>query len=337
MAIAIDAMGGDFSPKNPILGAVKAVNEYGLDVVLVGDEHCVKTILDGHRVDNRKIEIVHASQTVAMDETIASALRTKKDSSLRVCFDLHKKGEVDGVVSAGHSGAMMAIGRYVLKMIPGIHRPCISAILPSLNEKVLLVDAGANTECGPNHLFQFAVLGFVYMKHFHGLESPRIGLLNIGSEEGKGDERTRKTYDLLKQTSLNFIGNIEGKEFFNGHVDVVVTDGFAGNILLKSVQAAASFVTQVFEQEIEQSLLMKLGAFLMTPVFRRWKSSIDYAKYGGAPLLGLRGNGVVCHGRSNPDALLNGIKFAQWAADNQLVQLMEEKTLAFQGILTQND
>lgn len=335
MTIAIDAMGGDFAPRNPILGAVKAVNENGLNVVLVGDEPGIKKILNECRVDNSKIEIVHASQAVGMDEPIASALRSKKDSSLRICFDLHKKGDVNGVVSAGNSGAMMAIGRYVLKMIPGIHRPCISAILPSLNEKVLLVDAGANTECTPKHLFQFAVLGFVYMKHFHGLDNPRIGLLNVGSEEGKGNERTKKTFDLLKQTSLNFIGNIEGKEFFNGHVDIVVTDGFAGNILLKSVQAAASFVTQVFEQEIKQSLLMKLGAVLMTPVFKRWKQSIDYAKYGGAPLLGLKGNGVVCHGRSNPEALLFGINFAKWAADNHLVARMEEKTVEFKDILNQ--
>jgi len=334
MTIAIDAMGGDFSPKNPILGAVKAVNEQGIKVVLVGDKSNIKKILDGCKVDKHKIDIVHASQAVEMDEPIASALRTKKDSSLRVCFDLHKKGEVDGVVSAGNSGAMMAIGRYVLKMIPGIHRPCISAILPSLNEKVLLIDAGANTECTPNHLFQFAILGFVYMKYFHGLESPRIGLLNVGSEEGKGNERTKKAFDLLKQTSLNFIGNVEGKEFFNGHVDIVVTDGFAGNILLKSVQAAALFVIQVFEQEIKRSLLMKLGAIFMTPAFRRWKGSIDYAKYGGAPLLGLKGNGVVCHGRSNPEALLYGINFAKWASDNHLVRMMEDKITEFSNLLT---
>ena len=249
MTIAIDAMGGDAFPENPVLGAVKAANELNIHVLLVGDESAVKAELDKHRCNRSKIEIAHASQVIGMDEPVASALRTKKDASMRVCYDLHKNGTVDGVVSSGNSGAMLAVGRFVLKMIPGISRPCISAILPALGGKVLLVDAGANIDCTPEQLCQFAILGNIYLSDLHAVPSPRIGLLNVGSEEGKGDDRRKKTFDMLKESSLNFIGNVEGEDFFSGDVDIVVTDGFAGNILLKSVQAAASFTIKLIDRK----------------------------------------------------------------------------------------
>ncbi len=334
MAIAIDAMGGDLHPRNPVLGAVKAVNEKNIGVVLVGNEPEIKRILNRCRYKTGKIEIVHSTDVVEMDEPVASALRTKKDSSMRVCFQLHKNGDVQGVVSAGNSGAMLAIGRFVLKMIPGIDRPCIGAILPSMNEKVLLVDAGANINCSPEQLLQFAILGYVYMEHFHSVKNPRIGLLNVGIEERKGDVTTRKAYQLLKECSLNFVGNIEGREFFNGHVDVVVTDGYAGNILLKSVQGAASFIKDILEQEIKSSLLTKLGSIWLTPALRRLKERTDYAKFGGAPLLGLKGNGIICHGSSSPEALFHGINLAKWAEEQQLVRKMEEEAQDYEEILT---
>ena len=329
MAIAIDAMGGDLYPKIPVLGAIKAVNEKKIPVVLVGDEPEIKKELDKCSYNKKLVEIVHTTEIVGMDEHVASALRTKKNSSMRVCYDLHKKGDVKGVVSAGNSGAMLAIGRFVLKTIKGIDRPCISALLPSIKEKVLLVDAGANMDCSPENLLQFAILGDVYMEHIHQRVNPRIGLLNVGAEEGKGDERTKSAYDLLKNSSLNFVGNIEGKEFFNGDIDIVVTDGFAGNILLKSVQGAANFVKDILEEEIRKSTISKLGALLMMPALKGIKKRTYYAEYGGAPLLGLKGNGIVCHGKSNPDALLFGINFAKWAADANLVERMEEKTLNY--------
>ncbi|PCI27109.1 MAG: phosphate--acyl-ACP acyltransferase [SAR324 cluster bacterium] len=335
MAIAVDVMGGDLYPQNPIHGAIKAVNEKNIDVVLVGDESCIKKELDRHSFDSKKVEIVHATQVIAMDEPIASAMRSKRDSSMRVCFNLHKKKEVSGVVSAGSSGAMLAIGRFVLKTIPGIDRPCISALLPSIKDKkVLLVDAGANMDCSPQNLFQFAILGDVYMRHILSVENPAIGLLNIGSEEGKGDERSKHAYSLLKDSSLNFTGNIEGKDFFKGNSDVVVTDGFAGNVLLKSVQGAASYIKAVLEEEIKRSKRSLLGALLMKPAFRGLKKRSDYAEFGGAPLLGLRGNAIVCHGGSNPEALLFGINFAHWAAEAHLVERMEEKILEFQDTLS---
>jgi glycerol-3-phosphate acyltransferase PlsX len=335
MAIAIDVMGGDIFPQNPIEGAIKAVNEKNIDVVLVGDERVIKNCLEKYSYNPRKIRIVHASQVIAMDESIASALRSKRDSSMRVCFNLHKKNEVSGVVSAGSSGAMLAIGRFVLKTIKGIDRPCISALIPSIKEKVLLIDAGANTDCTPEILLQFGLLGEVYMKQIHSIKAPKIGLLNIGSEEGKGDELTKHAYELLKKSPLNFMGNIEGKDFFKGEFDVVVTDGFAGNIFLKSIQGAALFIQAILTEETKKSLRSSLGALLMKPAFRGLKKRSDYANFGGAPLLGLRGNAVVCHGSSSPDALFFGINFAQWAAEANLTERMEEEVLKYQDIFAQ--
>ena len=325
MPIAIDVMGGDHYPQNPVLGAVKAVTEKGISVVLVGDEALIKNELQGLRYDASKVEIHHTTQVVEMNESIVGAMKTKKDSSMRVCYDLHKSNHVQGVVSAGSSGAMLAIGRFVLKTIPGIDRPCISALLPSIKEKTLLVDAGANMDCTPNHLFQFAILGSLYMQYIHERKNPKIGLLNIGGEEGKGDDLTKAAYEILKKSSLNFVGNVEGKQFFDGHLDVVVCDGFSGNVLLKSVQGAAKYVGSVLKEEIKKSPLSMLGAVMMKNAFKGLKKRSDYAEFGGAPLLGLRGNGIVCHGSSNPQALLFGINFAQWAADAHLVQRMEEK------------
>ncbi len=330
MAIAIDVMGGDIFPQNPIEGAIKAVNDNNIDVVLVGDEEVIKKALVQYKYNSKKVSIVHASQVISMDEPVASAMRNKRDSSMRVCFNLHKKGDVSGVVSAGSSGAMLAIGRFVLKTINGIDRPCISALIPSVKEQVLLVDAGANTDCTPEILLQFGLLGEVYMKHIHSLSKPRVGLLNIGSEEGKGDELTKSAYHLLKKSPLNFVGNIEGKEFFRGEIDVVVTDGFAGNVFLKSIQGAAWFIQTVLGEEARKSVGSSLGALLMKPAFKGLKKRSDYANFGGAPLLGLRGNAVVCHGSSSPDALLFGINFAQWAAEANLVDRMEEEVLEYQ-------
>ena len=325
MAIAIDVMGGDFAPKIPVRGAVKTVNEEEIDLVLVGDQNAIKKELDLCKFDARKINIVHANQSIDMHESALQALRFKKDSSMRLAYDLHKNGEVEGVVSAGHSGAMLAIGKFVLKTIKGIDRPCISALLPSNKSQVLLLDAGANLDCQPFHLLQFAIMGDVYAKHILHISNPKIRLLNIGEERTKGNELAKDTYELLSQCeSINFLGNLEGKAFFNGETDVVVTDGYPGNIFLKSVQGAANFVGDILEEEIEKSILSKLGALLMKPVFKNMKTRINYASYGGAPLLGLRGVGVVCHGSSNVDAIQFAIRFANWASEAKMVSKVEE-------------
>lgn len=333
MTIALDAMGGDFYPKVPVEAALLAIKEKNIPIVLVGDEEAIKKELQGKSYDASMLEIVHASQVVEMDENVVSALKNKKDSSMRVCYNLHKEGRVQGVVSAGSSGAMLAIGRFVLKTLPGIDRPCISALLPSLKEMVLLVDSGANTDCSPENLLQFGILGSIYMEHIHDRQNPRVGLLNIGSEEGKGDELAKKSYELLKASPLNFAGNIEGKEFFDGNVDLVVCDGFSGNVLLKSVQGAAKYITSVLKEEIMKSTRAKVGAAMMKPAFDGLKKRVAYENFNGAPLLGLKGNGIVCHGSSSPEALLFGITFAHWAAQANLVERMQEKIVDFQEIL----
>lgn len=333
MPIAIDAMGGDNYPQVPVSGAISAVKEKNVHVLLVGDDAEIKTALKKHRFDSKKVDIVPASEVIDMNDSVNIALKAKKDSSMRVCFNLHKSGEADGVVSAGHSGAMMAIGRFVLKTVQGIDRPCISALLPSRNEKVLLLDAGANIDCASSNLFEFAVLGSVYMQEIHSIENPRIGLLNIGSEPNKGDDKRRQTYRLLKDSPLNFVGNIEGKEFFEGNIDVVVTDGFSGNVLLKSVQGAADFMQMMFEQELKRSVKSKLGALLMQSSFRRIRKQTDYAEFGGAPLLGLKGNSIICHGASNDRALAHAIGFSQWAHETELITKIEDKILEYKELL----
>ncbi len=335
MPIAIDAMGGDFYPRHPVSGAVEAVREHGTRVILVGQQNLIKEELEKHRFNAQKIDIVHAPEVVEMSDPVITALRKKRKSSMRLCFDLVKQGDADGIVSAGNSGAMLAIGHFVLKTLAGIDRPCICALLPSRKEKVLLVDAGANVDCSPESLFQFAILGSIYLENIHQIKNPKIGLLNIGAEEGKGDERSRNAYLLLKQSGLNFVGNIEGKEFFNGDIDVVVTDGFAGNILLKSVQGAADFVKRMIREEIKASLLARLGAVLMNKSLMRLKKRTDYAEFGGAPLLGLKGNAIVCHGSSNARAIAFGIRFSQWAHECGLVQNLEEQILKQQELLKQ--
>ncbi|MDT8445458.1 MAG: phosphate acyltransferase PlsX [bacterium] len=332
MPIALDAMGGDYYPRVPVEAALLAVSE-GTSVVLVGDEKALKKELQGKRYDAAKLVIHHASEVIEMHEPIVKAMRTKKDASMRVCYDLHKAGEVAGVVSAGSSGAMLAIGKFVLKTLPGVDRPCISALMPSLKGKLLLVDAGANMDCDPAHLVQFAALGEIYMRVIHQIPSPRVALLNIGSEEGKGDERSKKAFELIKLLPINFIGNLEGKEFFDGNADVVVCDGFSGNVLLKSVQGAAKFMMGVLKEEIKKSKRSMLGAAMMKPAFNALKARSSYQNFGGAPLLGLNGVGVVCHGSSDATAIHFGIQFAHWADKAHLVQQMTDSLQAAQQVL----
>ncbi|MGK0289969.1 MAG: glycerol-3-phosphate acyltransferase PlsX [bacterium] len=330
MTIALDVMGGDFAPQHPIQGAISALKELSLKkIVLVGDEAEIKKELNRYEFDASKIEIVHATQVVEMNESVVDALRIKKDSSMRVAYNLHKSGDVDGVISAGNSAAMLAIGKFVLKTIKGIDRPCISAFLPTIKPRgrVLLVDAGANMDCSPKHLLQFAFLGDVYAEYIHSIPHPRIGLLNVGAEEGKGNELVKETYHLLKKSSLNFIGNIEGKEFFYGDVDVVVTDGFSGNVLLKSAQGASKLITTILKEEINKSFFAKAGSTLLSRSLHRLKERTYYAGFNGAPLLGLRGVGVVCHGNSSPEAIQHGIQFCEWASQANMAQRVEEKIL----------
>lgn len=308
--VAVDAMGGDHAPVSEVAGSVAACQRWGCEVVLVGDETLLRAELAKHQTEGLQISVHHASQVVGMDDSASDVIRKKKDSSIRVAFDLVKSGVADAVVSTGNSGATMAAGMFVLKRVKGIDRPAIGTLLPNLNRMTLVLDMGANVDCKPLNLQQFAIMGSLYMQHVVGIKSPRVGLLSNGEEEKKGTELTRETHRLLLDTEINYIGNVEGGDVYNGSVDVVVCDGFVGNVLLKVSEGLAVAMTSMLRAEIEGRFLSKLGALLSRASFRAFKKRVDPSEYGGAPLLGLAGTGVVCHGKATPLAIAIAIQQA---------------------------
>lgn len=320
MHIALDAMGGDHGPEELIAGAVLAVEQAELDVTLVGDEVLLRAILEkrapGHSASSR-IRIVHSSQVVEMNEHPVEAVRRKKDSSIMVAFDLVRRGAADAVVSAGNSGATMAAAVRVLGRLEGISRPGIASFFPTLKKPVVMMDVGANVDCRPLHLYQFAVMASCFSRIFD-TENPRIGLLTIGEEGGKGNQLVKDAYALLKNSALNFIGNVEGRDVYRGDVDVIVCDGFIGNICLKVSEGLAEAAMQMLRNEIVKSLPAKIGYLLARPAFRRFKKRVDYAEYGGAPLLGINGIGIVCHGASSGQAIKNAILEARKMVKHQV-------------------
>lgn len=325
MKIAVDAMGGDYAPAAVVEGSIKAAEELDVPVVLVGDRDRIEAELKKHNCDNPNISIKHASEVVGMDESPAQAIRKKKDSSLKVCFDLVKSGEANAVVSAGNSGAAMAAGMFVFKRIKGVDRPAIAVSVPTMKDQAVLLDVGGNVDCKPMHLLQFAVMGEVYARYVIKKERPRVGLLSNGEEEGKGNELTRETNALIKKTSLNYIGYVEGRDIYNGDVDVVVTDGFVGNIVLKLSEGLVEAVTAMLKHEIMATVPAKIGYLLAKGAFRNLKKKIDYAEYGGAPLLGINGICIISHGRSNPKAIKNAVlKAYEYARGRVNTHLMEE-------------
>jgi len=268
---------------------------------------------------------VHASEVVGMDESPAQAIRKKKDSSLRVCFELVRSGEAGAVVSAGNSGAAMAASIFLLKKIKGVDRPAIAVSLPTMKDPAIVLDAGGNVDCKPIHLFQFALMGEVYAKYVLKKDRPRVGLLSNGEEEGKGNDLTREAHALLKNASINYIGYIEGREIYQGGVDVVVTDGFVGNVVLKLSEGLVEAVTTMLKNEIMSGFFSRIGYLLSRGAFRNLKKKIDYAEYGGAPLLGIDGVCIISHGRSNAKAMRNAILRAHEYSKNRVnVHLSEE-------------
>ena len=307
-------MGGDHGPAVVVEGAVAAVREFGASVILVGDKAAIErevVRLDAHAL---AVEIRHASQVVGMAESPSHALRRKRDSSLRIAAELVKEGTAAAVISAGNTGAAMAISMFVIGVLPGVDRPAIAAVLPNLKKFTILLDAGANVDPKPWHLLQFAVMGHVYARDILGLDSPRVGLLSVGEEEGKGNELTKEAYELLKESSLNFAGNVEGRDIYNGTCDVVVTDGFTGNVALKISESLAEMLGSMIREELLRDLRSKVGAKLALPAFARFRRRIDYTEMGGAPLLGIDGAAIVCHGASPVKAIKNAVRVAQeWA------------------------
>ncbi len=304
-------MGGDFAPVSEVAGAVLACQQWGCKVTLVGDEDRLREELSRHAVTGLDISIHHASQVVGMEDSASDAVRKKRDSSIRVAFDLIKAGDADAVVSTGNSGATMAAGMVVLKRVKGIDRPAIGTLLPNVTGMTLVLDMGANVDCKPLNLQQFAIMGSLYMQHVAGVKEPRVGLLSNGEEEKKGTELTREAHRLLLDTKINYVGNVEGGDVFNGSVDVVVCDGFVGNVLLKVSEGLAVAMTSMLRSAIEARFLSKLGALLSRGAFRAFKKKVDPSEYGGAPLLGLAGTGVVCHGKASPLAIAIAIRQAQ--------------------------
>lgn len=308
--IALDVMGGDRGPVEMVAGAVQAVRELGLEVTLLGDESQIAQALPRGASDDSRIDIVHTSQIISMDESPFEAVRRKKGASIVVAFELLKSGRVDAVVSAGNSGATMAAAMRALGRLKNVSRPGIASIFPTLKEPVVMMDVGANVDCRPQHLFQFGVMGAAFSQVLFGNESPSVGLLSIGEEGGKGNTLVKQAHELLQQSSLNYIGNVEGRDTFQGNTDVIVCDGFVGNVCLKVSEGLAEAVIAMLRDEIGKSVAAKLGYLLARRAFASFRKRVDYAEYGGAPLLGLNGVGIVCHGRSNAWAIRNAIKVA---------------------------
>ena len=310
MKIALDAMGGDNAPQVEIEGAIQAVKELDLSIVLVGDSDLLKSELDKRGAGDLPITVKAASEVVGMHESPSVALRKKKDSSVRVAFNLLKEGEVDAVVSAGNSGAAMATAMFVLKKLAGVDRPAIATVLPSLKGQTVVLDVGGNVDCKPLHLVQFAVMGEVYARDVLAIDRPKIGLLSNGEEEEKGNDLTRETHSILKNTSLNYVGYVEGRDIYSGAVDVVVCDGFVGNVVLKTSEGLAEAIGQMLKESLGKNVFSKLGYLLSRPSFKTFKKKMDYSEYGGAPLLGVNGVGFISHGGSNANAIKNAIRVA---------------------------
>ncbi|MCK4837804.1 MAG: phosphate acyltransferase PlsX [Desulfobulbaceae bacterium] len=342
MRIALDSMGGDRGPADIVDGAIQAVTEADLSVTLFGDEEKLTAILKrSGPYDKGRIDIVHTTEVVGMGESPIEAIRRKRDSSIVVAFKRLKDGEVDAVVSAGNSGATMAAAVRSLGRLKNIARPGIASIFPTLKKPVVMMDVGANVDCRPKHLLQFGLMATAFSEGIIGNDRPRVGVLSIGAEQGKGNSLVRKADKLFRDSTLNYIGNIEGSDTFKGDVDVIVCDGFVGNVSLKISEGLAEAMTTMLRAEINNSFVAKLGYLLARGAFARFKKRIDYAEYGGAPLLGLNGTGIVCHGRSNPTAIKNAIHVAAETVQNKvnerIVELMAEITESSEDSASSDD
>ena len=310
--IAVDVMGGDFGPSVVVPGALKAALEGRFKVFLVGDETLVRQEVARAGFPGADFEVVHASEVALMGEKPSDILRRKKDASIQVACRLVKEGRAHGVVSPGHSGATVACGMFIMGRIPGVDRPALASVMPTEKGPAIIIDVGANVDCKPHHLFQFGLMAEAFAKDILGLERPGIGILSIGEEEGKGNTQVKEAYEIFKMAkNINFLGNVEGRDLFTGEVDVVVCDGFVGNVVLKLSEGLSMSLGRILKRELlGGSLAAKLGTFLAKGAFRRFARFVDYAEYGGAPLLGLTGIAIVCHGKSSSKAIDNAVKMA---------------------------
>ena len=323
--VALDAMGGDRGPEVTVEGAVAAARELGSTVILVGDEQVLRTHLARHDVGGLDLAVRHAPEAVDMGESPMAALRKKKHSSIRIGLDLVKRGEAEAFVSAGNTGAVMATAVVVLGPLPGVERPAIAVVVPTLTHQAVLLDVGANVDCKARHLLQFAIMGNVYARDILGQTRPRVGLLSIGEEEIKGNELTREAFkEMEDEASLNFIGNVEGRDVFNGAADVIVCDGFTGNVALKISEGLVETMFHLLREEVKKDLRGRVGSLLLIPAFRRFKRRIDSSEFGGAPLLGVNGVCMISHGRSTGKAIRNAIRAAEGCVNNTVIAHIRE-------------
>ena len=333
MKIIVDAMGGDNAPMAPVEASVRAVKELDVEIVLVGKKEIVEKELSAYDYPNDKISIANADEVITNHEEPAKAVRSKKNASVVVAANMLKKGEGDAMLSMGNTGALLASGLLIVGRIKGILRPALATLLPSAKGPKMLIDAGANTNCKPENLVQFGIMGSIYMKNVLGIESPTVGLMSNGEEEGKGDELTKETFPLLKKAPINFIGNIEGRDVMEGTADVITCDGFVGNVILKTVEGMGHVVSTKVKNIFMKNLFTKLGAIFVMGGLNEFKQSMDYREYGGAPLLGTKRPVIKGHGSSDVKALFSAIRQAKKFVETNLIEeivnninCMEEKS-----------
>ncbi len=322
--IAVDAMGGDAAPRVEVEGAILAARSYPVKVLLVGREEVLRRELAEHLADHLPIEIVNATEVITMDDAAAKAVRAKRDSSMRVAARLVRDGRAQGLVSAGNTGAVMATSKIVLGALPGVYRPALASVFPTQKgTAAVLVDVGANVDSTPQMLAQFAIMGEVYSRVICRIDRPRVAILSIGEEEHKGNELTRQATPLLKNLPIHFIGNVEGRDLYSGDADVVVCDGFIGNVALKVSEGLIETIKFMLQDSLTATVTRKIGYVLARTAFDDFKKRVDYSEYGGAPLLGLKGVVIICHGRSNPNAIKNAIRVAMEFAKGRLNETIE--------------
>jgi glycerol-3-phosphate acyltransferase PlsX len=335
MRVAVDAMGGDFGPKIMVEGALKAAQEYEIEVYLVGAEDVIQKEVGNSDLLSSKVAIVNAAEAIGMGEGLLS-FRRKKRSSIRVGTQLVKDGKADAFVSTGNTAAVVYISRKVIGHLQGIEKPALSLLVPSLKGLTLLVDVGANVNCRPHDLYQFAVMGHIFMKNVCQVTRPRIALMSVGEEETKGNDLIKDVFERLQASSLNFIGNVEGKDIYSGNADVIVSDGFTGNIALKVSEGVVETVLSMARTEIMRNFFSKIGFFLMKRNLKKLYKRLHYAEYGGAPLLGLKGVCVIGHGRSNSTAVKNAIRLAKDFVTSRAIEKIQHEVIGFsQGLAIQ--
>ncbi|MBU3153831.1 phosphate acyltransferase PlsX [Clostridium estertheticum] len=323
MVVVVDGMGGDFSPNAVVEGCIAAIKEYNIDILITGSEDLIREELKKHTYDTTKIKIINTTEVIDVNDHPVMAVKRKKDSSLVKALNLVKNGDADAVISAGSTGAFLAGCTLIVGRIKGIDRPALAPVLPGKKMPFMIIDCGANAECKPNYLLQFGIMGKIYFENILNIVNPSVGLVNIGTEEEKGNELSKATFKLLKEANLNFVGNVEAREIPTGDVNVLVCDGFTGNVILKLYEGTVATIFDLLKTSIMASVRTKIGGMLLKPVFKKFKKDFDYKEYGGAAFLGVNGICIKAHGSSDAKAFKNAIKQATIFYDNNVVDKLK--------------